>query len=65
MQNQLKATTGQTAKQLRKKSRILDKHSFTWALTTTQSCSFTLLMVIAHYKAEVKVPENTKKLFKK
>jgi len=51
-----------TATQLRKKSRILDKHYFTWDLITAQSCSFTFLIVIAHYKAEVKFPEYTKKL---
>lgn len=32
-------------------------------MTTEQSCSLTLLIVIAHYKTEV--AENTKKLFKK
>lgn len=48
------------------KLRILNKPYFLpWALTTAQSCSFTLLIVIACYKAEVKIPEHTKKLFKK
>lgn len=48
------------------KLRILNKPYFLpWALTTAQSCSFTLLIVLACYKAEVKIPEYTKKLFKK